>query len=285
MVRTWRSAPLWSSNQSERESSRPLAASRYSSRSGAGCCSGGPWGGSARTRRAARSVGGTRPWRTRPGSRPRPPAGHRGARTPGRPRGGRPPRRTCRSRRARPRPPFPPVDCRTADTPMEGQRVPPVIKRNRVVTNLWRTRQSSGRKLPDLPESVTNRSIAKPVTPVTFAAVDPDKRGFSLPVPPPAPPKASSGCFVGAVAVIALLGFGLLATLLSVVDDEPAPPATTGGAEVPPAGTVLFAEAGSGPLTAVLTTGTAWDLHWSFDCAARPGGTGRFSVAWTALSP
>jgi hypothetical protein len=40
---------------------------------------------------------------------------------------------------------------------MEGQRVPPVIKRNRVVTNLWRTRQSPGRKLPDLPESVTNR--------------------------------------------------------------------------------------------------------------------------------
>src|SRR6266508_4510116 len=75
-------------------------------------------------------------------------------------------------------------------------------------------------------------------TPVTFAAVDPEKRGFSLPVPPPSPPKASSGCFVGAVAVIALLGFGLLATLLSVVDDEPAPPGTTGGAEVPPAGTV-----------------------------------------------
>jgi len=99
-----------------------------------------------------------------------------------------------------------------------------------------------------------------------------------LPVPPPAPPKASSGCFVGAVAVVALLGFGLLATLLSVVDDEPAPPGTTGGAEVPPAGTVLLAEAGSGPLTAVLTTGTAWDLHWSFDCAARPGGTGRFAV-------
>src|SRR6266540_5911009 len=161
---------------------------------------------------------------------------------------------------------------------MEGQRVPPVIKRNRVVTNLWRTRQSSGRKLPDLPESVTNRSIAKPVTPVPFAAVDPEKRGFSLPVPPPAPPKASSGCFVGAVAVIALLGFGLLATLLSVVDDEPAPPGTTGGAEVPPAGTVLLAESGSGPLTAVLTTGTAWDLHWSFDCGARPGGTGRFAV-------
>jgi hypothetical protein len=33
-------------------------------------------------------------------------------------------------------------------------------------------------------------------------------------------PKAGSGCFVGAAAVIALLVFGLLATLLSVVDDE-----------------------------------------------------------------
>src|SRR6266511_725577 len=254
MVRTWRSAPLWSSNQSERESSRPLAASRYSSRSGAGCCSGGPWGGSARTRRAARSVGGTRPWRTRPGSRPRPPAGHRGARTPGRPRGGRPPRRTCRSRRARPRPPFPPVDCRTADTPMEGQWVPPVIKRTRVVTNLWRTRESPAASCRIFLNRSQTVSIAKPVTPVTFAAVDPEKRGFSLPIPPPAPPKASSGCFVGAVAVIALLGFGLLA------------------------GTVLLAESGSGPLTAVLTTGTAWDLHWSFDCGARPGGTGRFAV-------
>jgi len=99
-----------------------------------------------------------------------------------------------------------------------------------------------------------------------------------LPVPPSAPPKASSGCFVGAVAVIALLGFGLLATLLSVVDDQPVPPGTTGGAELPPAGTVLLAEEGLGPLTAVLTTGTAWDLRWSFDCSARPGGTGRFAV-------
>gem|GEM_PF-6488102 len=99
-----------------------------------------------------------------------------------------------------------------------------------------------------------------------------------MPVPPPAPPKASSGCFVGAVAVIALLGFGLLATLLSVVDDEPVPPGTTGGAEVRPAGTVLLAEGGSGPLTAVLTSGTAWDLHWSFDCSARPAGSGRFAV-------
>jgi len=78
--------------------------------------------------------------------------------------------------------------------------------------------------------------------------------------------------------VIALLGFGLLATLLSVVDDEPVPPGTTGGAEVRPAGTVLLAEGGSGPLTAVLTSGTAWDLHWSFDCSARPAGSGRFAV-------
>ena len=99
-----------------------------------------------------------------------------------------------------------------------------------------------------------------------------------MPVPPSAPPKASSGCFVGAVAVIALLGFGLLATLLSVVDDEPAPPGTTGGASVPPAGAVLLAEEGAGPLTAVLTSGTSWDLHWSFDCSARPAGSGRFAV-------
>jgi len=106
---------------------------------------------------------------------------------------------------------------------------------------------------------------------VIFAAVDPEKRDFSL-------PKASSGCFVGAVAVIALIGFGLLATLLSVVDDEPGPPATAGGAELPPAGTVLLAEQGSATLTAMLATGTAWDLRWSFDCSARPGGTGRFAV-------
>jgi hypothetical protein len=97
---------------------------------------------------------------------------------------------------------------------------------------------------------------------VIFAAVDPEKRDFSL-------PKASSGCFVGAVAVIALIGFGLLATLLSVVDDEPGPP---------PPGTVLLAEQGSAPLTATLATGRAWDLRWSFDCSARPGGTGRFAV-------
>jgi hypothetical protein len=51
---------------------------------------------------------------------------------------------------------------------------------------------------------------------VTFAAVDPEKRGFAV-------PKASSGCFVGAVAAVALLGFGLLATLLSVVRDDPGP--------------------------------------------------------------
>ena len=55
-----------------------------------------------------------------------------------------------------------------------------------------------------------------------------------MPVPPPAPPKASSGCFVGAVAVVALLGFGLLATLLSVVDDRPVPPGITGGTGAPP---------------------------------------------------
>jgi len=51
-------------------------------------------------------------------------------------------------------------------------------------------------------------------------------------------PKAGSGCFVGAAAVIALLVFGLLATLLSVVDDERVAPSATEGAEVPPAGTV-----------------------------------------------
>ena len=103
-----------------------------------------------------------------------------------------------------------------------------------------------------------------------------------MPVPPPAPPKASSGCFVAAVAVVALLGFGLLATLLSVVDDEPAPPATTGATTAPPpARAVLLAEAGTGPLTAVLTSGTAWDLHWSFDCSARPAGSGRFTIELT----
>jgi hypothetical protein len=122
-------------------------------------------------------------------------------------------------------------------------------------------------------------SITKPVTPVTFAAVGPEKRGFSLPVPPPAPPKASSGCFVGAVAVVALLGFGLLATLLSVVDDERAPPGTTGATTAPPAaGAVLLTEQGAGRLTAVLTSGTAWDLHWSFDCSGRPAASGRFTV-------
>jgi hypothetical protein len=45
-------------------------------------------------------------------------------------------------------------------------------------------------------------------------------------------------------SVIALLGCGLLATLLSVVDDEPGPPGTTGGTEAPPAGAVLLAEEG-----------------------------------------
>jgi hypothetical protein len=95
-----------------------------------------------------------------------------------------------------------------------------------------------------------------------------------MPVPPSAPPRASSGCFVGAVAVIALLGFGLLATLLSVVDDQRAPPGTT----APPARTVLLTEEGAGPLTAVLTSGTAWDLHWSFDCSTRPAGSRRFTI-------
>jgi hypothetical protein len=95
-----------------------------------------------------------------------------------------------------------------------------------------------------------------------------------MPVPPPAPPRASSGCFVGAVAVVALLGFGLLATLLSVVDDQRAPPGTT----APPARAVLLTEEGAGPLTAVLTSGTAWDLHWSFDCSTRPAGSGRFTL-------
>jgi hypothetical protein len=95
-----------------------------------------------------------------------------------------------------------------------------------------------------------------------------------MPVPPPAPPRASSGCFVGAVAVVALLGFGLLATLLSVVDDQRAPPGTT----APPARVVLLTEEGTGPLTAVLTSGTAWELHWSFDCSARPAGSGRFTI-------
>jgi hypothetical protein len=100
-----------------------------------------------------------------------------------------------------------------------------------------------------------------------------------LPVPPSAPPRASTGCFVGAVAVVALLGLGLLATLLSVVGDQPAPPGTTGATSAaPPPGTVLLAEKGAGPLTAVLTSGTAWDLHWSFDCSARPAGTRRFTV-------
>jgi hypothetical protein len=107
-----------------------------------------------------------------------------------------------------------------------------------------------------------------------------------LPVPQPAPPRASSGCFVGAVAVVALLGFGLLATLLSVVGDEPAPPGTTGAtATAPPPGAVLLAEAGDGPLTAVLTSATAWDLHWSFDCSAQPGGSGRFAVDLRGAAP
>jgi hypothetical protein len=101
-----------------------------------------------------------------------------------------------------------------------------------------------------------------------------------LPVPPAAPPRASSGCLVGAVAVVALLGFGLLATLLSVVDDQRAPPGTTGATSTAPTppGAVLLAEEGAGPLTAVLTSATPWDLHWSFDCSARPAGRGRFAV-------
>ena len=51
--------------------------------------------------------------------------------------------------------------------------------------------------------------------------------------------------------------------------------AATGGTEAPPAGAMLLAEEGEGPLTAVLTSGTSWDLQWSFDCSA---GGGRFSV-------
>jgi hypothetical protein len=87
--------------------------------------------------------------------------------------------------------------------------------------------------------------------------------GFSV-------PKASSGCFVGAAAAVALLGFGLLATLLSVVAGEPAPPPTTG--------TLLLAERGSAPLTATVASGRAWELRWSFDCSASPAGTGSFAV-------
>jgi hypothetical protein len=82
-------------------------------------------------------------------------------------------------------------------------------------------------------------------------------------------PKTSSGCFVGAAAAVALLGFGLLATLLSVIADEPGPP---------PLGTVLLAEHGSAPLTATVATGRAWELRWSFDCSTRPAGTGSFAV-------
>jgi hypothetical protein len=87
--------------------------------------------------------------------------------------------------------------------------------------------------------------------------------GFSV-------PKASSGCFVGAAAAVALLGFGLLATLLSVIADQPVPSPTTG--------TVLLAERGSAPLTATLATGRAWELRWSFDCSTSPTGTGSFAV-------
>ena len=68
-------------------------------------------------------------------------------------------------------------------------------------------------------------------------------------------PRTSSGCLVAAVAVTALLlGFGLLATLLSLADGEPAPSGTTGDTVTPPAGTVLLAHQGSGSLTAKLTT-------------------------------
>jgi hypothetical protein len=81
---------------------------------------------------------------------------------------------------------------------------------------------ATGGQLPDLPESVTNRIHLQPVTPVILAAVDPAKRGVLR-------AKASSGCFVGAAAAVALLGFGLLATLLSVVAGEPAPPPTAAG--------------------------------------------------------
>jgi hypothetical protein len=41
---------------------------------------------------------------------------------------------------------------------------------------------------------------------------------------------------------------------------------------------VLLTEEGAGPLTAMLTSGTAWELHWSFDCSARPAGSGRFTI-------
>jgi hypothetical protein len=86
--------------------------------------------------------------------------------------------------------------------------------------------------------------------------------GFSVPT-------ASSGCFVGAAAALALPGFGLLATLLSVIADEPGPP---------PAGTVLLAEHGSAPLTATVASRRAWELRWSFDCSASSAGTGSFTV-------
>jgi hypothetical protein len=91
-------------------------------------------------------------------------------------------------------------------------------------------------------------------------------------------PRTSSGCLVAAVAVTALLGFGLLATLLSLADGEPAPSGTTGGLVTPPAGTVLLAHQGSGSLAAKLTATGPWELRWSFDCSGRPAGTGRFAV-------
>ena len=53
-------------------------------------------------RRRRSGPSGTTPWRRRPGSRPRPPAGHPGGRRPGRRRAGRTPRRTRRSPPARP---------------------------------------------------------------------------------------------------------------------------------------------------------------------------------------
>jgi hypothetical protein len=94
--------------------------------------------------------------------------------------------------------------------------------------------------------------------------------GFSV-------PKASSGCFVGAAAALALLGFGLLATLLSMIGEKPAPLPTTG--------TVLLAEHGSAPLTATVATGRPWELRWSFDCSALSTGTGSFAVDLAGPGP
>jgi hypothetical protein len=112
-----------------------------------------------------------------------------------------------------------------------------------------------------------------------------------LDVPPPRP-QATAGCFVPAVAVTALIGFGLLATLLSVLDgdlhpaaDEPAdgragaPPDPTFDARAgPPAGTILLSVEGFGAAARQLRAGGAWYLQWSFDCSHAPGGAGRFAL-------